>query len=96
MTKDTKKYWFKPKRWGWGWGLPCTWQGWAVFAAYFIALMAGGTFILKDAPEDEFSIELVYFIGYVSLLAFALIYIGYKKGPKPEWRWGDKKTKDKK
>jgi hypothetical protein len=27
------RYWFPAKRYGWGWGLPVTWQGWAVLAA---------------------------------------------------------------
>ena len=28
------KYWFPAKRYGWGWGLPGTWQGWLVVAAF--------------------------------------------------------------
>ena len=25
-----RKYWFPAKRYGWGWGMPNTWQGWLV------------------------------------------------------------------
>ena len=28
------RYWFPAKRYGWGWGPPATWQGWAVLAAF--------------------------------------------------------------
>ena len=30
-TKNDTVYWFKAKRHGRGWGLPCSWQGWAFF-----------------------------------------------------------------
>jgi hypothetical protein len=36
-------YWFpvRPARNGWGWGLPIAWQGWVVFAAFFVLLVGG-------------------------------------------------------
>jgi len=33
-----KRVWFPAKRYGWGWGLPCAWQGWLVLAAYFLGM----------------------------------------------------------
>lgn len=30
MASNGKKIWFPAKRYGWGWGLPVTWQGWVV------------------------------------------------------------------
>jgi len=29
-----QNYWFPAKRYGWGWGIPVTWQGWAVMAIF--------------------------------------------------------------
>ena len=29
-------YWFKAKRSGYGWGLPCSWQGWAFFVPWLL------------------------------------------------------------
>jgi hypothetical protein len=29
-----RKYWFPAKRYGWGWGIPCSWRGWLVLAAF--------------------------------------------------------------
>ena len=33
-----RRYWFRAKRYGWGWGLPLTWEGWLVFAAVFVLI----------------------------------------------------------
>ena len=35
MTQDPK-YCFPVKRYGWGWGLPRTWQGWGVVIIGFV------------------------------------------------------------
>lgn len=29
-------YWFKAKRSGYGWGLPCSWQGWVFFVPWLL------------------------------------------------------------
>jgi hypothetical protein len=34
--------WFKAKRFGFGAGLPITWQGWAVLAVFLAAIFANG------------------------------------------------------
>jgi hypothetical protein len=43
----TKQYWFpvRPASRGWGWGLPLVWQGWAVYAVFFAALVGGLTLL---------------------------------------------------
>jgi len=33
-----KEIWFPAKRYGWGWGLPCAWQGWVVDGIFLILL----------------------------------------------------------
>ena len=43
-----KQYWFPAKRYGWGWGLPSSWQGWIVLFI-FIAMVALGFFVF---PPD--------------------------------------------
>ena len=76
-----KKYWFRAKRYGWGWGLPLDWRGWAVMAA-FVALMAAGAFLF---PPDR---ALVGYLVYTSVLAAALIAVCWVKGEPTRWRWG--------
>ena len=36
----SRKYWFTRKKYGWGWGMPCAWQGWLVYAVAFGLLLA--------------------------------------------------------
>ena len=41
--------WFAPKRYGYGAGLPITWQGWAVLGIY-MAVIFGAAWLLKPRP----------------------------------------------
>jgi len=40
MSEEEKKFWFPAKRYGWGWGLPCRWQGWVVLLIYLLLILA--------------------------------------------------------
>lgn len=54
--KTDGKYWFPAKTFGWGWGLPRTWQGWVVFLVYLLVASAGkqdGRFSDLDLELDE-------------------------------------------
>ena len=46
------KPWFNPKRYGYGAGLPCSWEGWAVLAA-FMAIMLGGPYVPGAGPPGS-------------------------------------------
>jgi hypothetical protein len=81
MPLNDKKIWFRAKRYGWGWGLPCAWQGWVVFVGY-IALIWAGAFLWGERTE------IGYWIGYVVALTAVLIVVCAIKGEKPRWRWG--------
>ena len=95
MDKDQKKYWFKNKRFGFGWGLPATWQGWTVMIVYAVVLFIAALVLLDEAPEDQWSSELGWYFGVVFVSTMTIIAIGYKKGPKPTWRWGCEEDKNK-
>lgn len=81
MEQD-RRYWFAAKRYGWGWGLPLTWQGWVVYAGWF-AILFGGLAVLglRQLPVPH----LVFVIAMVLLL----LLICYWKGEPPRWRSGD-------
>lgn len=83
MPPDENKFWFPAKSHGWGWGLPCRWQGWAVMIAYF-ALLSGGALFFSPVRYPA------YYLGYVVILSLALTVICAIKGEKPRWRWGGK------
>ena len=79
--RDTQNYWFPAKCFGWGWGLPCSWQGWLVFLGFILIcylreLLAGGS--TGGA------------VLIVILAAMGLLAIAYWKGEPPRWRWGGK------
>lgn len=78
----SKQYWFPAKRYGWGWGLPITWQGWAVFVVFF-ALLIAGIFLFPPA-RGTFS-----FLVYTMLVSVVFGVICYAKGEPVRWRWGD-------
>ena len=73
--------WFPAKRYGWGWGIPVTWQGWAVLVGYFVLLFFLWTVLSPDRHPTIFAIAM---IGSTA----GLIFICYKKGERPAWRWG--------
>lgn len=78
------KIWFKAKRYGWGW-YPATWQGWAVLAIYLVVVIAS-----IPALDDSTGEPSVAYYVLVLLATANLIFISYRKGEKPRWRWGDK------
>ncbi len=80
--KSDPKYWFPAKRYGWGWGLPITWQGWLVLAAYVALIWAGA---ILFPPRQE----LAAFLLYMSVLLICFIGVCWAKGEPPRWRWGD-------
>jgi len=82
MSADrTPRYWFPAKRHGWGWGLPCAWQGWVVLITYLVLVLGGIPFI-------QVSKGSALYIAYVAVLTVALAAICWLKGESPRWRWG--------
>jgi len=82
--ENEKNIWFPAKRYGWGWGLPCAWQGWVVLTVYMALTIAAAVFI---SPVSHIGLFLMAMFG----LAMTLVLICWWKGEKPAWRWGDKK-----
>jgi len=83
MQSNEKNVWFPAKKYGWGWGLPCAWQGWVVFVV-FVGMLWGGSFIFQPSSH-----HLGPWITYCVLLAMVVLTICFIKGEKPRWRWGD-------
>jgi nitrate/nitrite transporter NarK len=75
------EYWFPAKRYGWGWGIPATWQGWVVMAAFLVLVVVGAVVV----PPHR---EPVMFVGYIVVLSIALTAVCWWKGEPPRWRWG--------
>ena len=72
--------WFAPKRYGYGAGLPISWQGWALTLG-FVALACALAGLLKDQPLRLIALEAPLAI------AFAVICARTTRGGW-RWRWG--------
>lgn len=80
---DQKKYWFRAKKYGWGWGLPTAWQGWVVFSL-FIALS------LLDASIVLPRFGSFLFVSCLAALVAIFVATCWITGEPPRWRWGGK------
>lgn len=74
------KLWFPAKRYGWGWGFPTAWQGWVVFATFFVLLVLGGLVVLPNFGP-------ALFVIYAAALCALLVGVCWVKGERPRWRW---------
>jgi hypothetical protein len=75
---DGKRYWFRAKRYDWGWGLPCSWQGWAFFIPWLAALILVTAHFMPQRPLP--------FTAALALLTLILTVVCYLKGEPPARR----------
>jgi hypothetical protein len=75
MTRSPEKQiWFPAKRYGWGWGLPCCWQGWVVLSVWIVLMGLTAWLLLPRHPW--------FFQGAVWILVFLLMAVCRWKGEK--------------
>jgi hypothetical protein len=73
--------WFAPKRYGYGAGLPISWQGWAIlaaFLAYCFAVSVG-----TDKPGVTVALVLPAAVAFLTIVA-RTTRGGWR------WRWGER------
>jgi hypothetical protein len=80
-------YWFPAKTYGWGWGPPIRWQGWAVLAVFVLTLVS--VTIIADPAKNPGAFVIGVFVA-----SSALIAICWRKGEPPRWRWGSRVTSE--
>ncbi len=81
---DQKEYWFPAKKYGYGWGLPVTWQGWIIFMIY-LTLITVGIFLFPISSKAG----LLQYSIFTAVLTIVLIAVCWLKGEPPKWRWGN-------
>jgi hypothetical protein len=69
--------WFRAKRFGYGAGLPCKWQGWVLLTGH-MALIIGLAFMLEGRP--------LIMVPLILLIAFAPMPI-YAARTEGGWKW---------
>ena len=80
-------YWFKRRRFGYGW-TPATWQGWVALVALVLLVLAPLPFLPQG--EDEGGPNPYAYVFYVVVVVMVFCLLAIKKGPTPHWRWGAK------
>lgn len=86
-----QNYWFKRRRYGYGW-TPVTWQGWLTVILFLVVILSGAVMLLKDTPRNTVSAEVFVFLAFLAIATALAAGISLMKGPKPKWRWGSKPT----
>ena len=95
-----KKYWFKPKRYGYGF-FPISWEAWAVTLLMLVFLLvaayADGLFFLDPETGNPYlsvhvtAAQGLRFLLDVLLIAGVSSFLFEKKMKEPlQWRWGRK------
>ena len=80
---DDGPIWFAPKRYGYGSGMPVSWQGWALTIGY-AAVAIGLAVTVRRLGAIRFLAAIVPFT-----VAFAVICAKTTRGGW-RWRWGEK------
>lgn len=83
-----KRYWFKAKRYGYGW-YPATWEGWAVVALWAIAFFRLLSELINRLRVSGSPWEFAWYLPLFVLITGALIWVSWAKGEPARWRWGD-------
>lgn len=79
---DDSPEWFAPKRYGYGSGLPISWQGWVLSFAFGLTIFAA-SMIFTDRPAILFAIIAPLLVVFITICA-RTTRGGWR------WRWGDR------
>jgi len=82
------KYWFKPKKYGWGIGFPTAWQGWLAILCLVILILISAyinniyiySLVLKDV--------LRFVLDTIILSILFIVLFKEKTDGEIRWRWG--------
>ena len=79
MKPNESRYWFRAKRYGLGWGLPLTWQGWTFFFSWMLIFPLG---LLVLTPGSQ-----TFRWAFIAAMVILLLVICYWKGDPAGRRW---------
>lgn len=80
MSSSDDEAWFEPKRFGYGAGLPITWQGWALTLGFAAAAILLGILVGARRPILFIAVLIPLTLGFL-LIAARHTRGGWK------WRW---------
>jgi len=73
--------WFAPKRFGYGAGIPISWQGWALTLVYIVG-MAAAISLMRRSPLAFASVAIICTVAFIAVAA-RTTRGGWR------WRWGE-------
>jgi len=78
-------YWFRAKRFGWGWR-PVSWQGWTTLGIYIVLIVRESLNVgrLSQIGNSTFISSVLPFV-FITILFLSLCWA---KGERLRWRWG--------
>jgi hypothetical protein len=80
------KPWFRTKEFGYGAGMPCSWEGWVALAV-FAALAIAPSLLPADLTSAHPRLEIAFRVG----LIIGFVVLAWLKSDKPWfWRWNGK------
>jgi hypothetical protein len=77
------RYWFLAKRYGIGWAVPATWEGWLALIALGFVVAAATTVFPPETDAVPFAIVVTLALGFFVALCVL-------KGEPAAWRDGDR------
>ena len=81
MNENDRPEWFAPKRYGYGSGMPISWQGWAITLG-FVAVAASVGFKFSGRP-------MVAFAALAPLIIVLMVICAKTTRGGWKWRWGE-------
>jgi hypothetical protein len=75
--------WFRPKRFGYGAGLPLNWKGWAHLIVFVAVIAIGNVLIQRDLPPSE---RLTAILIGVVVFVVPMLWLAAAK-TEGGWRW---------
>lgn len=78
------KPWFRPKRYGYGSGLPIAWQGWVVLLVYLMVVIGAGAGLPLIFPNPAIFTVATLVVIVISSVILGIICAKTTDGG---WRW---------
>ncbi|MGZ3305750.1 MAG: hypothetical protein ACXU8U_07800 [Asticcacaulis sp.] len=84
MPDKPAKPWFRPKRFGYGSGLPIAWQGWVVYGAYLLITVGTASILPLMYPDPDVFGPAIAVVVIAASFVLSIICARKTEGG---WRW---------